>query len=167
MMNCHLHEVEKMEITRDELKAIIKQATNEAIKEYCTRQNDARVVNTWKLLKSYRDAVFFIENAVTDTGQISTVSKKEQVTVLRNIKKSKYKTIIMKAHIDAALEEIQHRKEKAGRGVEYAAFDMYFMQGLTYEEIAGELNTGKNTPRRWINAIVKELSVLLWGITDE
>ena len=55
----------------------------------------------------------------------------------------------------------------AGRGVEYKAFEMYFMQGMDYAEIAEELDTGKNTPRRWVTGIINELSVLLWGIDEE
>ena len=55
----------------------------------------------------------------------------------------------------------------AGRGVEYKAFEMYFMQGMDYAEIAEQLDTGKNTPRRWVTGIINELSVLLWGIDEE
>ena len=62
---------------------------------------------------------------------------------------------------------IERRREAAGRGVEYKAFEMYFMQGMDYAEIAEELDTGKNTPRRWVTGIINELSVLLWGIDEE
>lgn len=34
----------------------------------------------------------------------------------------------------------------------------------TYEQIEKELNTGKDTPRRWITAAVKELAVMIYGI---
>ena len=45
---------------------------------------------------------------------------------------------------------------------------MYFMEGVGYEQIAEELETGESTPRRWIKGILKELSVLLWGLdTDD
>lgn len=64
-------------------------------------------------------------------------------------------------------EEIERRREAAGRGVEYKAFEMYFMQGMDYAEIAEQLDTGKNTPRRWVTGIINELSVLLWGIDEE
>ena len=77
------------------------------------------------------------------------------------------KTLIMTAHIDKAVEEIERRREAAGRGVEYKAFEMYFMQGMDYAEIAEELDTGKNTPRRWVTGIINELSVLLWGIDEK
>ena len=65
------------------------------------------------------------------------------------------------------LDRIERRREAAGRGVEYKAFEMYFMQGMDYAEIAEQLDTGKNTPRRWVTGIINELSVLLWGIDEE
>ena len=34
---------------------------------------------------------------------------------------------------------------------------MYFMQGMDYAEIAEELDTGKNTPRRWVTGITLAL----------
>mgnify|MGYP003017194275 FL=1 len=64
-------------------------------------------------------------------------------------------------------DRIERRREAAGRAVEYKAFEMYFMQGMDYAEIAEELDTGKNTPRRWVTGIINELSVLLWGIDEE
>ena len=38
---------------------------------------------------------------------------------------------------------------------------------MNYAEIAEQLDTGKNTPRRWVTDIINELSVLLWGIDEE
>ena len=73
----------------------------------------------------------------------------------------------MTAHIDKAEEEIERPREAVGRGIEYKAFEMYFMQGMDYAEIAEELDTGRNTPRRWVTGIINELSVLLWGIDEE
>lgn len=84
-----------------------------------------------------------------------------------SICRGRFKTLIMTAHIDKAVEEIERRREAAGRGVEYKAFEMYFMQGMDYAEIAEQLDTGKNTPRRWVTGIINELSVLLWGIDEE
>ena len=57
--------------------------------------------------------------------------------------------------------------EAADREVEYKAFEMYFMQGMDYAKIAEELDTGNSTPRRWITAIINELSVLLWGMDED
>ena len=40
------------------------------------------------------------------------------------------------------------------------------MQGKTYEQIAEDLDTGKNTPRRWVGYVINELSVLLSGLDE-
>jgi DNA-directed RNA polymerase specialized sigma24 family protein len=73
----------------------------------------------------------------------------------------------MTSHIENAITEMERRRSDSGREIEYKAFEMYFMQGMDYEHIAEELGTGKNTPRRWVTAIINELSVLLWGIDEE
>ena len=73
----------------------------------------------------------------------------------------------MTAHIDKAVEEIERRREAAGRGIEYKAFELYFMQGMDYAAIAEKLDTGNSTPRRWVTGIINELSVLLWGIDED
>ena len=99
--------------------------------------------------------------------ELKGMTDEQQRTYLESIRRTRFKTLIMTAHIDKAVEEIERRREAAGRGVEYKAFEMYFMQGMDYAEIAEQLDTGKNTPRRWVTGIINELSVLLWGIDEE
>ena len=38
--------------------------------------------------------------------------------------------------IDKAIEEIERRRKEADREVEYRAFELYFMQGWDYAQIA-------------------------------
>lgn len=160
-----------MKITDEEIEQLINKAAKKAVAEYAAaaekEAKSRKYHNTFMLMKAYRDAAFHVENAVSEAEQIKAAAGAETQTYLRSVRKTKFKTMIMLAHIDRTLDEIKQRREEAGRGAEYAAFDMYFMQGMTYEEIAEALNAGKNTPRRWISAIINELSVLLWGIDDE
>lgn len=99
---------------------------------------------TVAMLKQYRDTQFFIQHTADEESRQRT---KEAVQ-----------------HITAALEEVQRRRQQAEREEEYTALRMYYMQGYTYEQIEKELNTGKDTPRRWITAAVKELAVMIYGI---
>lgn len=99
---------------------------------------------TVTMLKQYRDAQFFIQHTTDE--------------------ESRQRTEAAVQHITAALEEIQRRRQQAEREEEYTALRMYCMQGYTYEQIEKELNTGKDTPRRWITAAVKELAVMVYGI---
>lgn len=161
-----------IEITQ-EVEQLIQKAAKAAVAEYKKQEERDRKKdkyhNTFTLMKCYRDAVFHIENAISDGEQLELkgMTDEQQRTYLESVRRSRFKTLIMTAHIDKAVEEIERRREAAGRGIEYKAFEMYFIQGMDYAAIAEELDTGKNTPRRWVTAIINELSVLLWGIDEE
>lgn len=161
-----------IEIT-PEVEALIQKTAKAAVAEYKKQEERDRKKdkyhNTFSLMKCYRDAVFHIENAISDGEQLELkgMSDEQQRMYLESVRRSRFKTLIMTAHIDKAVEEIERRREAAGRGIEYKAFEMYFMQGMDYAAIAEELDTGKNTPRRWVAAAINELSVLLWGIDEE
>lgn len=152
---------------------MIQKAAKAAVREWKRQEEVERrrgkYHNTFTLMKCYRDAVFHIENAVSDGEQLELkgMTEEQQQMYLESIRRTRFKTLIMTAHIDKAVEEIERRRKAAGKEVEYRAFELYFMQGWDYEQIAEELDTGKNTPRRWITKIINELSVLLWGIDED
>lgn len=162
-----------IQLHESDLEALMQKQAKAAIAEMRKQEKQERKKekyhNTFTLMKCYRDAVFHIENAISDGQQLELkgMTEEQQRTYLESIRRTRFKTLIMTAHIDKAVEEIERRREAAGRGVEYKAFEMYFIQGMDYAEIAEELDTGKNTPRRWVTAIINELSVLLWGIDEE
>lgn len=152
---------------------LIQRAAKAAVAEYRRAEqkekSKRKYHNTFALMKCYRDATLHIENAISDGAQLELagMTEEQQRTYLESVRRSRFKTIIAVAHIDKAIEEIERRRLAAGRGIEYRAFELYFMHGKEYAQIAEELNTGKNTPRRWITAIINELAVLLWGIDEE
>ena len=156
-----------------EFEELIQKAARAAVREYRKQEEKEKrqnkYHNTFTLMKCYRDAVFHIQHAVSDGEQLELkgMTEEQQQVYLESVRRSRFKTLIMTAHIDTAVEEIERRRRAAGREVEYKAFELYFMQGMEYAEIAEELETGKNTPRRWVTAIINELSVLLWGIDEE
>lgn len=160
-----------MEITDKELNEILVAAAKEGVKEYrkqVQKEKDKnKYHNTYKLMKSFRDAVFHCENAVSEGEQVDDNADEKQATYLRSVRRTKFKTLLMINHIDKMVKEVERRYKEKNREVEYEAFDMYFMQGMNYQDIAEELNTGSNTPRRWIRNILNELSVLLWGLEDD
>lgn len=156
-----------------EFEELIQKAAKAAVVEFKKQEEKEKkrdkYHNTFTLMKCYRDAAFHIENAISDGTQLELngMTDEQQRTYLESIRRTRFKTLIMTAHIDKAVEEIERRRKEAGREMEYRAFELYFMQGKDYVKIAEELETGKNTPRRWITAIINELSVLLWGIDEE
>lgn len=153
----------------DMIQKAARAAVREQKKQEETERKRDKYHNTFTLMKCYRDAVFHIENAISDGEQLELkeMTAEQQRTYLESIRRTRFKTLIMTAHINKAVEEIERRRKAAGREIEYRAFELYFMQGWDYGQIADELDTGKNTPRRWVTAIINELSVLLWGIDEE
>lgn len=164
---------ENITLPKTDFEALLLKQAKTAIAEQKKQEEKERkrdkYHNTFTLMKCYRDAVFHIENAISDGEQMELrgMTEEQQRTYLESVRRSRFKTLIMTAHIDKAIEEIERRRKETDRVVEYKAFEMYFIQGMDYAEIAEELETGKNTPRRWVTAIINELSVLLWGIDEE
>jgi len=158
-----------MELTENELKSLLADAAAEGIREYEkhkeTERKNTRYKTTFNLLKSYRDAV--IHTAAGQKPELENLDAEQQGLYIRSIRRSKFKTLLILEHIDVAVEELKKRRAEKGREIEYKAFDMYFMQGCGYEDIAAELNTSKNTPRNWVTAAVSELSVMLWGLDED
>ena len=150
-----------MEIAKQELEQLIAQAVAAGIKEYkrqekADKQQRNRYDDTFKLMKSYNAALF------------STKMQQDNSHLLQNVKLkvTRIKTEIAVEHINEALAIIKANKEKDGRGLEYEAFRLYFIEGRTYQYIAEALNVGDATPRRWVTSVVQELSAMLWGIDD-
>ena len=166
---------QEISISEEKLNEIIEQAVKKGLEECIVEQEKKqkkkknRYHDTYALMKCYRDAVFHIENAVSEGSQVAAeyANEKEEI-YLRSVRRTRFRTMIIKSHIDRAVDEIKRRRTEAGREEEYRAFEMYFMEGVGYEQIAEELETGESTPRRWIKGILKELSTLLWGLdTDD
>ena len=152
-----------MEIAREELEQIIAQAVATGIREYkrqekADRQQRDRYADTFNLMKSYRAALFSTRVQQDD----------DSAHLLQNVrlKANRLKTEIAVEHINDALKIIENSRAEDNRQLEYEAFRLYFIEGRTYQYIAEALNVGEATPRRWVTAVVQELSVMLWGIDD-
>lgn len=158
-----------------DIEEIINKAAKTAINEYNKerKQEEKKNVfhNTKLLLKNYNNLKEHIENAIDDVKQLETDliddiidnTNKDELYIL-SIKRSKSKTLIMIAHIDAALEMLKNKQHKICADEKYKALEMFYINEMTYEEISNELNCTERTARRWINEMIDELSIYLFGI---
>lgn len=169
----------KYAFSEEELQDMLQAAAKTAIKEFRKEEAKEKKKNkyhdTFGLMRCYRDAAFHIENAISEGAQLELegMTEEQQETYLRSVRKTRFRTMLITANIDKAIDEMARRRAAAGREIEYQVFEMYFMQGMTYEQIIDQVEKdsgerlGKNTPRRWVTNIVNEMSVLLWGLEDE
>ncbi|WP_045905923.1 hypothetical protein [Clostridium botulinum] len=144
---------------------IIK-ATKVAIKEYdkekSVTQKDKRLHNTRLLMKNYNKLKEHIENVNGDL-EIEVDSVDDEVWIT-SITRTKLRTMKMMAYVDSALKILKRRFKKECIEYKYRAFEMYYIEEKTNEEIIGTLKCGKNQPKIWSDLVLNELSTLLWGI---
>ncbi|UZW13207.1 hypothetical protein OSC52_15325 [Clostridium pasteurianum] len=152
---------------------VISKATKAAIKEYDKekQQEHRKKVfhNTRLLLSHYNDLKNHVNNAIDDVRkleddltELGDVDRDE--LYILSIKRSKTKTLIMIAHIDTAMKALKNKEYKLCSIEKFNALNMFFIEDMTYEEIAEKLNCSIITTRRWVNEMINELSINLFGI---
>lgn len=152
----------------------IEKAVKIAIKEYDKEkkaENKRNIFhNTKILMKHYNDLKLHVDNAISDVTQLEKdkldlgdMYDDDELYIL-SIKKSKAKSLIMIAHIDTAMGIVYKQHKKVGTLEKYRALESYFIYNKTYEDIAEQLNCGVNTPRRWVNELLNELGIYLFGV---
>ena len=170
------------EIIKEIMPDLRKQLKQEVIKEIKRDRQKKVYHNTYILMSHYNKFKQHIKK-VKITDEIEDLDKfmdgiKEDDFVedyiieinaadekfIKSILKSKIRTATMIAFIDEALNIIKSEYEAKGKYDHYRAFELFFIEEKTNKEIQEELFCGINTPRKWSKEILKELSLLLWGI---
>ncbi|MBU9728280.1 sigma-70 region 4 domain-containing protein [Diplocloster modestus] len=148
-----------------ELEVIIKKAIGEYKRQEEAKKKKDKYHDTYELMKIYRDVAIHIERSISEAEQlkIEGMSDKQKKVFLNSVRESKVRSMLMTTHIDVMVKEIEERRKREGREKEYQAFELYFFNGMTYDEIAEKLECGNNTPRRWVSGVLRELSPLIWG----
>lgn len=150
-------------------KDIIKEVVKEIRREEREKKNKEIYHNTRLLMKNYnslkvhgeksKDSIEALEGQNIDISNLN----EDEIYIL-SIKRSKAKTLIMIAHIDFALDALKKRQYNLYQSEKYEALKLYYIKEKTYENIAECLNCSVISVRRWINEMIKELSVFLFGV---
>lgn len=157
-----------MELTKKEIQEIQRVAREAARKEFQALQkkaNDKKLNDTKEIMKQYRDAMFHLRHIKPETEKNEISSK-----YLNRLESANANTRAIIKNVDRALAEIARRREADGRQQEYRAFQLHYIEGLSYDKTLEQLERetgqqiGKVTPNRWCDGIIAELAILLWGI---
>lgn len=145
----------------------ISTAVKMVIREYEKEKEEARKKkiyhNTYILMKKYNILKSHIEDMKEDVEIQLAMDLEEKDVWILSIAKSKVKSMKMISYIDAALEIVENKYREECLYHEFLAFKKYFLEEKTNEQIMKELNCGKNSPKKWSDNILNELSILLWG----
>ena len=146
-----------------------KELAKEVVFEIKKQQKDKRLHNTKLLMKNYDKLKNHIEKVNSDGfkgyfGEELQDALEENDIFLNSVLRTKARTAQMVSCIDISLEILADEYEENGTYYIYDAFHMYYIEKITFEEIAERLNTGKNTPARWAKEVLNKLNILLCGV---
>ncbi len=155
-------------IDKDLVKKLSKEVAKEAVFEILNKGKDRRFRNTKLLMLNYNKLKQHILNEKDEIKIIYDCMDEYDIRVeymwLESILKSKGKTVQMLKYVDEQLIYLENKYRENKQFEKYQAFKMLIVENKTIIEIQKELGCGKNSPNNWSNEIIKELSVLLWGI---
>lgn len=163
-----IKEVVKKMIDNKVVKELAKEVSEEALFNMVNKGKDRRFRNTKLLMKNYKNLK---QHTLSEKDEIKILyadMDEDYIKVdymwLESIIKSKGKTIQMLKYIDEQLDYLKKKYKENKQYEKYRVFELLTIEGKSIIEIQGETGCGKNSPSTWSNEIIKELSVLLWGV---
>lgn len=135
-----------------------------------------RYHNTELLLKNYLNLLDHYENARDKATDIISVEDLEELdmdeVIIKAIKRSRLRTLIMINQIDTCLDILKLRQANKGQPEKYDVIHCLYLDrarrdiswGDLIATVAQELNCSTDSVRRWKNEMVRELSILLFGV---
>jgi hypothetical protein len=156
---------------------VIKKAVTQAIKEFdIKKQEEAKTKilhNTRLLLSNYNnlskhyteavDNLDFIALDEEDNRSCESIESNDKLFIL-SIRRSKFRTMIMVSHIQAALKALKEDCIRKNQLIKYEVLEKHYLQSVPFNQIAVESNCSEITARRWKNEMVQDLGVYLFGI---
>ena len=144
------------------IKQAVKEGLNEYDKEKNTKKEDKMFHSTSLLLKNYKALKKHIDD-VKDDIEFKVECAEDKIW-LTSIVRTKLRTMKMMAFMDDALSIARKEMRKEGIEYKYRAFELYYIDGKTNEQIVSILGCGKNQPKIWSKLVIEKVSILLWGI---
>jgi len=149
-----------------------KKLIRETIAEYIEQQGRKKSKayhNTKLLMKNYSTLKQHSKNAVYELKEDVEgfeFNMDFDEPYIQSILKSKIRTAIMLQHIDMALDMLKRNSAARGKSEsdKYNILVGVYITGDTYDDLAERYNCVTSTVWRWENDMLRELSVLLFGV---
>ena len=155
-------------VDKNVLTKLSKEVAKEALFELLNKGKDWRFQNTKLLMLNYTLLKQHIINEKDEMRVIYDCMDENDIKIeymwLESIINSKGKTIQILKYVDEQLNYIKNKYSENKQYEKYRAFEMSIIESKSNIEIMKELKCGKNSPKNWSDEIIKELSILLWGI---
>lgn len=158
-------------VDKELVKKLSKEVAKEAIFDIVNSKKDRRYHNTKLLMENYKTLKEHV-NGIKDEISLkfefrdedNIIFVKSEYLWLESIAKSEARTIEMMEYVDAKIKYLVYEYENKDQYEIIDSFMMFYIDGETDEMIREKYTCGQHTPRRWREKILKELSILLWGV---
>jgi hypothetical protein len=140
------------------------------------RNRKQRFLNTELLLQNYHLLCDHRDNSKNKASDVFSFEELEEAgihdIVVQAITRSRARTEVMINQIDICLERLKQRQYAKGQGDKYEVLWCLYLDkarkdiewGQLIQAVAEETPCSESTVRRWKNEMIKELSVLLFGV---
>jgi hypothetical protein len=169
---------------------IAKIAASEVLKEYAKEQN-RKDRNYWfgrtkLLLENYddlknhiakaKDCAMDVINSTDDVdlqGADPYFDNEYDIDMLASapdifissIKRNRVATIVIMSHIDTNLKLLSLKSSKDGGYDKYRLMKQIYFHGEEFPIVADQFHISEATARRWANDMIRQLSVLMFGMS--
>lgn len=122
-------------------------------------------MKNYKSLKEYyenaKDNIHDVEKDIMEFKDIDDFE-----LYIKSIMRSKARTLIMITHIDSTRQVLEEKLSKNDEVYKFKVIKSIYIdeKPMTFEELAENYSCNPRTIRRWFNEIIRELSILLFGI---
>lgn len=156
---------------KEAAELLVRTAALEAVKIFEKSQkknNRAKVFqNAKKLMENYNRICQSVREGVSELSDVDDGADLEELSAediyINSIIKSKLRSIVMIAHIDKCLGLLEEEMIRKGTHEKYLAFKYYYLDDMTYENIAEVYGYAERTTRRWTTELTNILSIYLFG----
>ncbi|MBE5987133.1 MAG: helix-turn-helix domain-containing protein [Paenibacillaceae bacterium] len=158
-------------MNKETAEQLAKTAAIEAVREFEKSQKKNRKVkvfqNAKKLMDNYNRICKSVQEGVSELSDVDDGEELEELSAediyINSIIKSKLRSIVMIAHIDKCLGLLEEEMNQKDWPERYDAFKHFYLDEMTYEQMAEEYGYAERTARRWISDCTIILSVYLFG----
>lgn len=113
---------------------------------------------TVRLMENYQLLREYAQKGTNGTNDCATGE------IMGALRRGREDTAAVMEEIDIALAAIQVAAEACGSAYKVEAFRRRYIEGQTYEQIADDMNSSRNSPGRWCKEIMQKMAVMLFGI---
>ncbi|WP_120196103.1 terminase gpP N-terminus-related DNA-binding protein [Lacrimispora algidixylanolytica] len=152
------------------VEQLVKTAALEAVQLFEKSQKKSNKTkahhNAKKLIENYnriRESIRGDVSEITGMNHNGLEESLEEDIYLNSVLRNKLRSSVTIAHIDKCLRLLEEEQSRKNAPEKYKAFKLFYLDGVTQEEIAEMLCSTDRTVRRWVSEVTDILSVYLFG----